>query len=99
MTGVNHESIRKYRREEWKRLEAETRRKMTRYLEDQPARESPSYAEGMRDALEKIEGALFELRARLPLEAREYLERANRTREARAELPDAQTGSEGGDAS
>ena len=59
--SLSHEAVRRYRAGDWKRLNAATQRKFRSFLEEQPVRESPSYADGIRFAVEKFQGVAIEL--------------------------------------
>ncbi len=59
--SLSHEAVRRYRAGNWKRLNAATQRKFRSFLEEQPVRESPSYADGIRFAVEKFQGVAREL--------------------------------------
>ena len=61
-TKIDHQTISNYRTGKWKRLDPPARRKLERILDLIPAKESPTYAEGVRFAIEKMEASLAELR-------------------------------------
>jgi hypothetical protein len=62
-TGINYESIRLYRKDEWQKLAAGTQRKMRKYLGKPPAGDGEGYARGLLFAAAEMEKKASELRA------------------------------------
>lgn len=88
MVGVSHGTL-----DRWRNLlkaglpvemEEATKGAAIRFLEGAPAKDSPTYAEGLTFAIEKVQTALDELRAMLPRSpedaGRKAAERARRVR-------------------
>lgn len=53
-TGLSHETIRKYRKDEWLRITAKNRRKMRAYLADSATAQQPHHNDEATRILEKI---------------------------------------------
>lgn len=69
-TPISYGTAQNWRADQWKRLEAKTRRDIEEWLGAQPARESPTYAEGYSQAIQDVRAHLDALEAKLPPMAR-----------------------------